>query len=81
MYRPFQEEIYYIYLWRGEDITDEVVLKGNLEKVFIEKILSSTKDSGVIEIYKVEDKGKKCELYKNIVVINEVELYDDKNSY
>ncbi len=78
MSKTFQDkDIYYLYIWRGEEIVDELILKGNYSEMLIEKIISSTKTNGLIEVYKVDKLNQNFKFHKKITVLNNLELYNE----
>jgi len=76
----YEQDVYYLYIWRGEEITDELIIKGSSDESIIDKILTSTETDGFIEIYKIDKLNQKFKFHKKIAVLKELELFEEQNN-
>ena len=75
-----EKDVYYLYIWRGEEIIDELVLKGSSDEMIIDKIKNSTKTDGLIEVYKVDKLSRNFKFLKKINIFNNLELFENCNN-
>ena len=73
----YEQDVYYLYIWRGEEITDELIIKGSSDATIIDKIISSTETDGFIEIYKIDKLNQKFKFHKKIAVLQDLEFCDN----
>ena len=70
-------KVFYEALWFSEKTSDGPIVRGSHIENIINKILRITKhDNGTVELYKFtyNERGYKVELYKKLLVINELNL-------
>jgi len=63
-----------VSIWRGTDILEERVYKGETIRELLDKTLGNTSNEGLLEIYEFCREKNQLNLCKEIRIINELEL-------
>ena len=77
MYQPIkQEEVCYVSIYGGEFEREDIIIKKKYKQSFINRMLASDKQDGVIEIFNINKRKKLINVRKTTLILGELKLFN-----